>query len=357
MAAVAVPVQREVDDAAGAAAQACVRLGVPGAPARRLTAGSTSAVFDVPDATAVLSVLPVGTTPAAAAARLRAAAVLSDRLAFVHPHEGGSEPLVTAAGRVVLAWHREDVLASPVDWRGVGRSLRALHETPPAELGDPPPLRPTPEVVDDLLGRLAPSAVGPADRAVLRGVAHRLDDEVRVLGEPVVLVHGDPHGENVLSTGRGPVLCDTDEIGLAPAGWDLAFLVDPARPGRLDARERAAFEAGYGGPLPGVGPVRTWARSAHLRRTLQDLERAGTSVRDRWWVRARLDAWTRMLQDWDLDLQPVLGQSRGRHLVRLGRRVRVAARRSVPGVGVPDRGLDDRAVRPRTVQDREAEDR
>lgn len=348
-----------------AVTEALVALGAGEAPVRRLTAGSTSAVFDAPAAGAVLSVLPAGTTPDEGAARLRTAAALAQRLAFVHPHEGGRAPFVTAGGRVVLAWHRERLTGAPPDWTVVGRSLRALHDTPPTAVEGAVPLRPDLAAVDAVLDGVAAGTLGPADRSVLRRVARRLDAEVRATGAPEVLVHGDPHGENLLSTERGPVLCDTDEIGLAAAAWDLAFLVDPARPGRLGPDEQRAFETGYGAPLPDGATARTWARSAHLRRTLQDLARAGTSVRDRWWVRARLDAWSRMLDDWGRDLQPVLGQSRARHALRVARRARVAATRTLrapePGAqedrGVEDRGVEDRDVDGRGMDGRDVDGR
>lgn len=318
--------------AARAAAEVCTRLGVPATPVR-LPAGSTSWVFDVPQAEAVVIVARTGTA-AELSARLAAADLLARRLPFVTPHPRLTGPLTTQAGMLATVWQRVARSPGPPPWRAVGAAVRALHDVPVDDLAATGLALPDHADLTDLdaaIARLAATGrLVPADARVLAGCAVRLRGQVADADAVRTVVHGDLHRGNLLTTAGGCVLCDTDELGTAPPAWDLAFLVDASRPDRLTVPERTAFERGYLGALPSEGEARTFARVAHLRRTVRDLQIGRQTPRDRWWARARLDAWSEMLDDWSLDLQPVLGQPRTLHAVRAARRLRVAARRRRP---------------------------
>ncbi len=312
------------------AAQVCELLGVPNARATRLPAGSTSWVFDVPQADAVVIVAWEGTVQSLSA-RLAAGALLSRRVPFVAPHPDVAGPLKTTSGLLATVWQRVPRLNQPPSWHAVGQAVRALHDVPVAALaGTGLPLRNHLDLIDidealDLVETTGTLSV--PDARVLRACADRLRAEVAGCDAPLSVVHGDLHRGNVLTTATGCVLCDTDELGTAPPAWDLAFLVDASRPTRLVGDDRRTFEQGYGDALPSASTARTLARVAHLRTTVRGVQTGSRTARDRWWVRARLDAWSSMLDDWSRDLQPVLGQSRALHVARAGRRLRVAAKR------------------------------
>lgn len=296
------------------------------APPVHLTSGSTSWVFDAPDAGLVLIAAHPTVPRELLEARVAAARTLAASVPFVAPHPDRPGPWSTAAGLQVTAWLRVPTTTGEPSWRALGAALRALHAVRPADVAASGlPLRPHLDLAA-LGGRVDAhvrrGVLATRDAVVLRAVARRLADEVAGLPAPV-LVHGDVHRENVLATGDGVVLCDTDLLGLAPAAYDFAPLLEPTRPDQLSGAARADLAEGYGAALPDPATARSLARVAHLQRTVDDVDRGVRSVRDLWWHRVRLDAWCEMLDDWAQDLQPVLGQSRLLHVQRLARRARL----------------------------------
>ncbi len=295
----------------------------------RLTAGSTSWVYDLPVAGVVLIVARPGRSPADLAGRLTAARLLSQRLPFVTPLEPSAGPIATSVGLDVTAWQRVTIRPGPPDWAAVGAAVRTLHDVRPAELAASGlvlvDLHQMADIADSASRLHRSGVLRGRDAATLQDAAARLAAELALLKPHRGVVHGDLHLPNILSTAAGCVLCDTDEIGLAGPDWDLGFLVDPGRPMPLDSAGRADFEAGYGSRLPDPATARTVARAAHLRRTLRQLEIQRPTLRERAWSRARLDAWTWMVRDWSRDLQPVVGQPR---LSLVTRRLRLSAHRS-----------------------------
>lgn len=295
----------------------------------RLSAGSTSWVFDLPAGRVVLIVARPGRTSGHLAARVAAAGVLSARLPFVEPLDPPGRPVATSVGLHVTAWRRVDVRSGRPDWAAVGATVRALHEVAPAALAPTGlPLINVQQLTDVTSAVSALHGSGGLarrDAETLRRAADLLSAELVSLDPQRVVVHGDLHRPNILSTTQGCVLCDTDEIGLGSPDWDLGFLVDPGRRGSLDGAAGAEFERGYGRGLPDPANARTVARAAHLRRTVRQLAIERPTLRERAWSRARLDAWRDMIGNWSLDLQPVVGQPRGSLAVR---RLRIAAGRS-----------------------------
>ncbi|MCO4770062.1 MAG: aminoglycoside phosphotransferase family protein [Deltaproteobacteria bacterium] len=64
------------------------------------------------------------------------------------------------------------------------------------------------------------------------------------LGE--VLVHGDPHTDNVILTTSGPVFVDLESSGVGPASWDLAVLATGVRRYGTPEHEWSALVDAYG---------------------------------------------------------------------------------------------------------------
>ncbi|MEY4338742.1 MAG: hypothetical protein RLZ14_592 [Actinomycetota bacterium] len=144
------------------------------------------------------------------------------------------------------------VAEGSVDWREVGRLVRAVHSL------DPTQFMPLPWCLDfahwDVEAGLAAVAddIDDAAMAGLRGALRRWSEWRTVLSaEPRVLSHGDVHPGNVVPTADGPVLLDWDLRCLAPAGWDHAALLTwPERWGG-EATMYTNFAAGYGESLRG----------------------------------------------------------------------------------------------------------
>lgn len=289
----------------------------------RQAEGTTSSVFALRSPAVVLIVAPPGTASHRLAGRLELARVLSARAPVVRPWDGIPEP-VHVEGRLVTVWERVPVRPGAPDWAALGRALRALHEVRPAEvagagLGDIEDLRGVETEVRQLraAGRLRREGC-----RVLLTVAGRLDDELagqQAAGEAsgAVVLHGDLHRGNLLSTPSGVVLCDLDEVALGDRDHDLGFLVDPGRPTLPAGAARQSFQEGYARALPSGDRARTVARLAHLRRTVRLLQQPQGSLRARYYGRLRLASWARMSRDWSLDLQPVVAQPRQQQLLSL----------------------------------------
>jgi hypothetical protein len=303
-----------VDPALAAAVSAAEACGIPSTALVRQSAGSTSAVFAAGDL--VFIVAGAYADPATLTARVAIAAVLSRSGRFVRPV--WPEPR-SYADRLVTAWERVHLRPGPVDWHSAGLAVRTLHDTPPGALRVPLPN------VGDLADvraavdlATASGGLDPGGARLLRGVATRLDEELARLDDRRVVVHGDLHAPNVLGGRSGVLLCDTDEIALGAPGYDLGVLLDPGRPA-IPFAGLTPFVQGYGAPLPSVAARRTYARSAHLRRTVALLSHPATTVHARFYRRVRLGAWAAMARDWERDLVPVVALPPGTR-VRLARR-------------------------------------
>lgn len=302
------PLRPSRTDPAPPAREAARLLGVDGDTLVRQGQGSTSAVFAGADV--VVIVAPPYADPAAVAAKLALAAALADGGSFVRPLWDQPRRIGDA---LVTAWERIRPAPGPIDWEAAGRAVRAFHGLDPARIQAQAGigLSAVADCRDIVAGierlcarrRLRPRAAAP-----LRRAAERLDAELAGLDPRRGLVHGDLHRPNLLNGTGGVVLCDTDEVALGAPGYDLGFLTDPARPS-LPAAARAAFECGYGEPLPDVSTARTFARAAHLRRTIAVLWRP-PRIRESYFDAARLGAWAAMDTRWHRDLVPVVVQPR-----------------------------------------------
>lgn len=182
----------------------------------------------------------------------------------------------------VTAWERIDqtIEAKPpaIDWVGVGRLVRRVHETDPRWLPSSVPL-PSPTVFpwwdfDALLARAEPAL----DDAARRGLSATIERHPRWREfAEVVVCHGDVHPGNVMMRMDEPVLLDWDLLCLAPAGWDHGPMLTWAerwggRPGEYEA-----FAHGYGRSFRG-DPAATAV--AELRLVAATLMRVAASVVD-----------------------------------------------------------------------------
>lgn len=172
-------------------------------------------------------------------------------------------------GRALLALAPADAarLARPL-----GRQLAALHRTPvatPREL-TPQVLRARLIEVDDVL-----ACVLPDSRSALHDtVAHLAAGLKELAGVPVVTLHGDLHGRNVLADGEQLGLIDLDGLRRGPAALELgAWIADDMYRALLEgtapAHDRASWQAlleGYasaGGDVPAPEQL-AWAVAWNL---------------------------------------------------------------------------------------------
>lgn len=291
-------------DQARRVAEQCAReVGLDPALLERQGNGSTSAVFLGGD-TVFIVARPYADAHALEA-RVTLASLLSATGRFVRPL--WPQPRLVA-GRLVTAWARIDIRSGPVDWGSAGLALRTLHETPVDGISRRVPLRDVTTLTDvrSALARLTDETRIARRSAVLLGrVCDRLDDELTLLDRRRGIVHGDLHAPNLLNGTDGVVLCDTDEIAIGAPSYDLGLLMDPRRPA-IPAESIGAFTAAYGEPLPPLPVRRSFARAAHLRRTVHLLGLSGRTVREHAYDRVRLGAWAAMQRDWDRDLVPVV---------------------------------------------------
>ncbi|CCI53495.1 phosphotransferase family protein [Nostocoides jenkinsii] len=306
--------------AAAAAHAAALDLGIDPATLTRTAAGSTSTVF-LGSGIAVIVAAP-GADLDDVSRRVDLAADLARDARFVRPRWDGARDV---GGRVVTAWDLVPVDTGPVDWQSAGAALRALHAVSAGAYRDRHGLADLGSLADVSAGieRARECRRIPASAAVvLRRAVDRLTDEIAPHRRDLVVVHGDLHAPNLIHGRGGAVLCDTDEIGVGPAAYDLGMLLDPLR----SAVPRASlgdFVRGYGAPLPPLPVRRSFARVAHLRRTVALLTVPASSAHARFYEAARLGAWQAMDRDWSADLVPVVA-------LPPGRRARLAARRLRP---------------------------
>jgi molybdopterin-guanine dinucleotide biosynthesis protein A len=127
-----------------------------------------------------------------------------------------------ARGLVLTFWEYLD--AEPFDAEPVeaGRALRLLH----ASLADFGGLLPR---LDERLDHAAVVARGldraaPPDRALLAATFARLRSVFAERAGEELVLHGGPHGSNLLWTADGPRWIDLDTVCRGPLEWDLAHL-------------------------------------------------------------------------------------------------------------------------------------
>ncbi len=291
--------------------ECCAIEGWSPASFRRAGEGRTSTVFVAPGLGVVLTVAPAGQDEAAVGARLHLARAVADRAPFVRPLDGVDQPVTTAHG-VVSLWVYVPTVPT-ADLEAVGADIARFHAVDGADLeagasplGPARVMRDTTAWVEELAdsGRLR-----SADVRTLSAVDRRL---LTALGPPdrssTGLLHGDLFWPNVLLTGHGAVLCDTDELGTGTPEHDVAFLFDPDR--RSDpATDLEAFAAGYGSPVPDAATRRLLVRRTHLTFTLRLAERA-EGARQRFWLDQWMAGWRRVAADDATSLVPPREHSR-----------------------------------------------
>jgi len=184
-------------------------------------------------------VAKVGTWPHSRnvlARELQVAALLTAAGAAVAPPVPGAEVFAdTATGYTVTLWQRISGTArdDTIDPGVLARGLRELHSA--LDLVDvgivdaPDFLWGLDLAAATLATDTAMASMQEADRAFLRSTYPKLLARTRdrVSGVPGRLLHGEPHGGNVLVTSEGPTFLDFEGVCVGPLEWDLAS-VDPA---------------------------------------------------------------------------------------------------------------------------------
>lgn len=161
----------------------------------------------------------------------------------------------TDGGLWVTAWEFVEAPTggASIDWRDVGRMVRAVHGLDPADLPAEYPLPWCAGFPWWHFDRLVETASDLIDDRALAGIVDCVSRDRWVLDvdrcDRPVVCHGDVHPGNVLVGHDGTVLIDWDLLCWGPPGWDHAPLLTwehrwDAAPGTY-----AAFAAGYGADL------------------------------------------------------------------------------------------------------------
>ena len=144
---------------------------------------------------------------------------------------GGAAPTRDPdSGLLVTLWRRvehgpEDA-ADPVD---VGESLRAVHNALDRYRGDLPSFLHKLESARAVLADDARmEALSSHDRSFLRAAFDVLTGELRSRSYEGQRLHGEPHGQNRLTTAEGVRWIDFEGACNGPLEWDLAFLPEAA---------------------------------------------------------------------------------------------------------------------------------
>jgi phosphotransferase family enzyme len=145
----------------------------------------------------------------------------------------------------------------------VGAALASLHLAAagcPAELGYLTPA--TDQITGGLDALERDSALPPAEIDVLRArhalLLARLGDN-----GPVIVLHGDAHGGNLMAAADEWRWIDLEECCRGPAEWDLATMADRAGQDAAEALRGYADRTGH--PVPGPGDLAPF----HDLRTLE----------------------------------------------------------------------------------------
>ena len=127
-----------------------------------------------------------------------------------------------ANGLVVAFWeHLEAEPGEPAP-TVAGPALRALHESLADFDGPLPPLAGRLDQAATTAGGL--ERVDPADRDLLRSTMTRFGQELADRAHDQRVLHGGPHGSNLVVTRAGPRWIDLDTVCRGPLEWDLAHL-------------------------------------------------------------------------------------------------------------------------------------
>ncbi len=180
-------------------------------------------------------------------------------------------PVVPPAREADPGPHRSDGLAvslwtylppsedrpAPAD---VGEALARLHQAVAGYPVQMPVLLPAREQISEGLAALERDHVLPAaDLAALRARHAEILATLGDAGGPLVVLHGDAHGRNLLRGPGGWAWIDLEETCLGPVEWDLAVLAGQA--GEAALRRYAAVA---GTPQPDPAALAPLARAREL---------------------------------------------------------------------------------------------
>lgn len=234
------------ETAIGAARRAATAAGLPLAGTSELL-GVTNNVVLALDSDVVAKVGTWAHSRNVLARELRVAALLTAAGAAVAPPVPGAEVFVDAAtGYAVTLWQRVGGLAhdDTTDPDVLARGLRELHaalDLVDAQIVDAPDFLWGLDLAAATLATdTAMAFMQDADLLFLRSIYDQLLARTRehLSGVSGRLLHGEPHGGNVLVTNERPTFLDFEGVCLGPLEWDLAS-VDPAvaarYPGPIDA--------------------------------------------------------------------------------------------------------------------------
>lgn len=203
-------------------------------------------------------------------------------------------PAVRAAGHAVdlpggyavTFWERlpETRAAQPAE---IATYLRRLHSTPAPTDFRAPEVQPFVRISD----RIDSADIGDSDRRFLHGrLAHLRDQWSALAPAESVVLHGDPHGDNVRATADGEVLVlDLERFAVGPAAWDLTLMASEYDSfGWLTPEQYREFAATYGRDILSEPEYGVFRDIRELRMTSWLANKAGADDRLRSEVAMRI---------------------------------------------------------------------
>ena len=289
---------RSLTAARAVAREVCARLGIP-CPGLELLPSGSNRVFRVQGGRHLIRVAPPGWSYDEVETAVRLTGALNALGAGCHRPVVGDVVVVDTEDGPAFAtvWHWEPAQPRPLDWREVGAGVRRFHEAGDRLAADLAGRLPTKDLADHIGRRLAGPVRGiladATDVALLDGWYERLSTEFAEL-EFVLApgpVHADIQENNLVGTGTGVVLVDTDGIGRGPREIDLMWAAESARGGRLSAADYLAFVDGYGADIRDWAGLEVMVRLRELSHTTwvllrRHIDPADADLADRmmaWW--------------------------------------------------------------------------
>jgi aminoglycoside phosphotransferase (APT) family kinase protein len=196
-------------------------------------------------------------------------------------------------------WFYEESTGKPTDYRLLGQLVRDLQEEGTEAVKLAGVQLPDAMNINELKAELAElrkeRLIDFASHQVLASWIPRIQRGASRLPESKrVLVHDDLWEVNtIMTSNRGLVLCDPDNLSWGRADYDLAFITRGREAGKISKEQVRAFEDGYGGHIPDINTAWRMAMFHRFRWVCRLAARAQTKPEAAKRLADELELWRR----------------------------------------------------------------